>query len=234
VNYRYILTIGVFLFGLNINYGQFGINIRYLSNDFNEWSDLTREFSGGPLWDNNLEFAVDYWFRPNEIRTEYYIEANVGFANTDFTNSSLGSRHNDLKSFGLGIRSHVYIFDFKGDCDCPTFKKEGGLFKKGFFLQYGVGAGLWNKTAESGSNDNNVAVDLHLGAGIDIGISDLLTITPYASYHYLPNVNYTGLIESYDLTDIDGNNSTYVTRFRVGLRIGFRPDFLQDRRAMYR
>jgi hypothetical protein len=230
MNYnRFILTTCVLLFGININFGQYGLNIRYLSNDFNDWSDVTREFSGSALWENNLEFAVDYWFRPEEIRTEYYVEGTFGLAST----SSVG-REYDLTSLGLGIRSHVYIFDFKGDCDCPTFKKEGGLFKKGFFLQYGVGTAFWLKSAEPGPDHNNVAVDLHIGAGFDVGISDLMTITPYASYHYLPNVNYDGFVQTHDFTDLDADNNTSVTRFRLGVRIGFRPDFLQERRAMYR
>ncbi len=227
--YRDNIAICLLLIGANISYSQFGINIRYLSNDFNEWSDITTEFSGGPIWENNVELAVDYWFRPEEIRTEYYVEGTLGLAST-----SQGSRQYDLTTFGLGIRSHVYIFDFRGDCDCPTFTKEGGLFKKGFFLQYGVGTAFWLKNADPDPDHNNLAIDLHAGAGFDIGVSDLLTVSPYVSYHYIPNVHYDGFIQSHDITDMEADNRTSVTRFRVGVRIGFRPDFLQERRALYR
>lgn len=230
---RYILATCLFLIGL-ISYSQYGVNIRYFSNDFKGWSDVATENSGGPIWNNNIEYAVDYWFRPEEIRTEYYVEGTFSSANTTQSTVTQCCEY-DLNSVGVAIRSHVYVFDFQGDCDCPTFKKEGGFLKKGFFLQYGAGAALWLKSIDVGANHNNVAIDLNAGAGFDIGISDLLTITPYTSYHYLPNVNYDGFAESQPFpVGSDVADNTSVTRLRFGIRVGFRPDFLQERRALYR
>jgi len=229
--YRLIYLSIAFCLISGISYGQFGLNVRYSTNDFNDWSGITTAASGGPIWESNLEFALDYWFKPSEYRAEYYLEGS--YANTKTT---FGNRVYQLNSYGFGVKSNIYILDFKGDCDCPTFKKEGGLFKKGFFLQWNAHGAYWNKQAEFlGDSDTNIAFDLGAGAGIDIGISDLLTITPYATWQYYPWLTWEQFGLRHGIGGIENLNAkTTVTMIKFGVRIGFRPDFLKEQRVLRR
>ncbi len=230
MNSRHVYSILLLIFCLTTSYGQFGFNVRYALNDFNEWSETTTTFSGGPIWENNLEYAVDYWFRPGDIRMEYSVEGTFGFANT-----SLGTREYNLNSFGAGIKSNIYIFDFFSDCDCPTFVKDNDLFKKGFFVQWNANAALWSKREDELQADhNNLALDVGAGVGFDIGISELLTVTPYVTYHYYPNVNYDQFNELHGNLDTAIDNQTAVTRLKLGIRIGFRQDYKKEQRILRR
>lgn len=210
---------------------QIGVVARYSSNNFNSWSGITTAASGGPIWENHLEFAIDYWFRPGEYRAEYLIELSYMSKTT-----TLGNREYSLDSYGFGVKSNLYIFDFLGDCDCPTFKKEGGFFKKGFFLQWNSHVAYWQKDVNLFTEaDPNIAIDIGGGAGIDIGISDLLTITPVITYQYYPWVTWEQFGLRHQIGGLDNFNSKInASMLKVGVRVGFRPDFLKEQRVLRR
>lgn len=226
------LLFATVLLGITVHVqAQFGINVKYSSNDFNSWSGITRVASGGPIFENHLEFSLDYWFKPGEYRAEYMIEGTYGSSKT-----TLGSREYSLNMYGFGVKSNLYIFDFKGDCDCPTFKKEGDFFKKGFFLQWSANAAYWQKEVNIFSEgDNNVAIDFGAGLGIDIGVSDLLTISPIISYHYYPWVTWEQFGLRHGVGGLDNLNAKInVSMLKFGVRIGLRPDFLKEQRVLRR
>jgi len=221
----------VLLFFVTSGQAQFGINVKYSSNNVNDWSRITRQESDGPIFENHLEFALDYWFKPGEYRAEYMIEGTFASHTT-----TLGSRSYTLDIFGLGVKSNLYIFDFRGDCDCPTFKKEGKLFKKGFFLQWNANAGFWKKNASFfNEGHNNIAFDMGAGAGIDIGLSDLITITPFVTYQYFPWLTWEQFSINHGIRD-DQNLNAKITAsmLKFGIRLGLRADFLREQRILRR
>ena len=211
---------------------QFGVNVRYSSNNFSAWSGITQAASGGPIFENHLEFALDYWFKPGEYRAEYLLEA----AFSDQTTTLLGDREYSLTTYTLGVKSNLYIFDFKGDCDCPTFSKQGGFFKKSFFLQWNANIGYWQKEVNLfGESNNNLAVDIGGGLGFDIGISDLLTITPTLTYQYFPWLTWEQFGLRHQIGGIENLNAKITaTMVKFGVRIGLRPDFIREQRILRR
>ena len=227
---KYFYT-ALFLILTQCIFGQIGVITRYSSNNFNDWSGITRAASGGPIWENHLEFGVDYWFKPGEYRAEYMVE--LSYINKTTT---LDTREYSLTGYVFGVKSNLYIFDFLGDCDCPTFKKQGGLFKKGFFLQWNAHAGYWHKDVNIFTEgDPNMAIDVGLGAGIDIGISELLTISPVISYQYFPWLTWEQLGLRHGIGGIENLNAKInASMFKIGVRIGFRPDFLKEQRVLNR
>ena len=133
----------------------------------------------------------------------------------------------------VGLATHIYIFDFVNDCDCPTFSKQSGAFQRGFFILAGVkGNYQQKKTSFSNSQRSNsdISMNLEAGIGYDIGISDLLTITPFTTLSFTPNSNWDGLSMDHGIINVlPPDESTSNLAFNVGLRIGFRPDYLKNR-----
>jgi len=211
---------------------QFGVNVRYSTNNFNNWSGITRTASGGPIFENHLELGLDYWFKPNEYRAEYLIELSYG----NQTTTLLGDREYSLDMYTFGVKSNLYILDFRGDCDCPTFKKEGNFLKKGFFLQWSAHAGYWQKAVNIfNETDTNLAIDIGGGIGIDIGVSDLLTITPVLSYQYFPWLTWEQFGLRHGIGGLDNLNAKInADMIKFGIRVGLRPDFLKEQRVLRR
>lgn len=228
-----IIFLGIFLQQAN---AQWGLNLRYSSNDFTDWSDISTQVNGGPIFENHFEVGVDRWFKPGTMRAEYMLEASFGRASTSLTPpgfSTAGVYTNTM--FGLGSKSNIYIFDFFGDCDCPTFTKQGTFFKKGFFLQWNAKVNYWLKDANFFvRGDNGVTVDVGGGIGIDIGISDLITISPVITYHYFPWITWRQYGLQHGRTIQNLNDKITATMFKFGFRIGLRSDYMKEKRVLGR
>jgi len=138
------------------------------------------------------EVGLGYWFRLKNKRIEFTPE--IGFTNIDSELRGATNNREDvlLEGFsGFSINSNVLIYplDFHSDCNvCPTFSKEGGLIKKGFHCvinpayyrksyQYGP---LIDLAEEPVIND----LRLNLGAGLDIGVTNILTLVPHITYGF--------------------------------------------------
>jgi hypothetical protein len=123
--------------------------------------------------------------------------------------------------------------DFEGDCDCPTFSKDGTLVSKGFhFIAY---TGVNRHDVETEFNtpfsdpaDNfdtqSYTFKAGLGAGLDIGLTELITISP----HILVSRNF-GVNAINDASDLmvgeSENISSSLNQVNFGLRLIFRPDY---------
>src|SRR5688500_13551386 len=101
-------------------FSQIGLNLRYLSGK----SDI---LDAQNISQDGFHASIEYHLRLKNIRIEF--RPGLGYRTTH-----LGSSYDGyFNSFDFDLGTAVYPFDFAGDCDCPTFSKEGGLFKKGFF-----------------------------------------------------------------------------------------------------
>jgi len=218
-------------------FGQFGITTKYSFNNYNHWSDVTESINDSRLFENHLEFALDYRFRPGEKRIELFMEASYLNNSTSMISPGGNDRVFSMNGFGLGLKANVYFLDFHGDCDCPTFGKEGGFLKKGLFLQFSTAASYWNKKAEffSDPTDSSLLVDIGVGIGLDIGISNMITVTPIASVNYYPFATWEQFAIEQGLLDQSNPNSrTTISMFKLGVRIGLHPDFIKERRVLNR
>ena len=206
-------------------YSQIGISAFYNSNNYAGWNDFFRNDANqitntDRIFSTSVSVEVDYWFRLRDQRIEFYPYISYHQASTElqFANIDLG-----LRQIGGGVNTHIYLLDLIGDCDCPTFSKQGTFFKKGFFILAGVGADFSTKAIDGDFRDGNIDLALQGGLGLDIGVTDVITLTPILRYRYLPSISWHELAPVFGL---DNNNvSTSGGQLGIGLRVGIRLDY---------
>lgn len=213
-------------------YGQIGLNGGYNFNDASFWKitnggnadDVIHDFYG-----NQVSFGLDYWFRLPNHRVEFTPEISYSSNKSNYVYDPLSY---DLNATMISFfaNTNFYVFDFTGDCDCPTFSKRGPELQKGFFLRVSPGISYFSHKLDSeGANlsGENFTFSIGAGAGIDFGISDFLTITPIAMLRYYPEIVWQ------DISVIDvgikeweyPKEQTSLTQIYLGLRIGLRFDY---------
>lgn len=168
---------------------QFGLNARYIKPNF---SDVENE--------NIVKFGIgggiDYWFRLKTKRIEFMPE--IGYENFETNIPGL-----KMNSFYFMFKTNFYLLNFNEDCNCPTFSKDGNTISKGFFIS--IAPEVKSFTTEFIEKESTIVGGVVLGAGIDFGITELLTITPNVGYEITSNIN----------------DASY-SALQLGIRTGFR------------
>lgn len=128
-----------------------------------------------------------------------------------------------LHEAGFQFKTNIYLFDFGGDCDCPTFGKQGAQLQKGFFLQLSPGYTYYQtENIFASEAQKNTGFTLGAGMGLDIGLSNLLTLTPLVAVR-----RGFGTYSNLNVSDIVGDSyfdETKLTTFQAGLQLSFRFD----------
>lgn len=214
---RFLLLLTL-LAGATTLSAQFGVSGYYNmnSNTDRAFADLTAGFDPFEV-ENGYEAAVHYWFRLKNKRVEFLPTAYFAFAETPATDS-------DFNEIGFQFKTNVYVFDFGGDCDCPTFGKQGPALEKGFFLQLSPGVARYTFGPDASINtESRTSFTLGGGIGLDIGVSNLLTITPFAGVRYGLNSN-----SEVQFTDVNGQptgvGQANLLTTQLGLTVTFRLD----------
>ena len=132
-----------------------------------------------------FELGLGYWFRLKNKRLEFIPE--IGF-------SSLSTPEGlDATGLHLDLNVLIYPLDFHNDCNtCPTFSKEGGLIKKGFhwiiapalFRMDVDGSALSEPILSPPSSEQFTSWRIGGGVGLDIGVTNLVTVTPIAMLYF--------------------------------------------------
>ena len=210
--------------------GQYGVRATYNLNNANNWNQFLQQVGKQQqdIFNRSVGFSIDYWLRMKNTRIEFYpylsYHQNSDIVSNNGSGITTGSTFLALRQFGFGLTTHFYLFDFFGDCECPTFSKQGGFLKKGFFLMAGIGADLSQKRiGDFGYRDSNIDTKFSGGAGLDIGLNDLITLSPFIQYQYYPSISWHELGTSFNRQPEHVESSLQQIQF--GLRIGFRPDY---------
>ena len=223
---KFVLSVSLMVFALSVH-SQIGLRTHYNTNQYGDWNDFFQSIpSSGSLNSNervfssSLEFAFDYWLRLPDKRIEFFPFISYHQATT---NIELNSSQLVLRQIGAGLITHIYLLDLIGDCDCPTFSKQGTFIKKGLFLMAGVGADYSIKAVNDNYTDGNIDANFQAGLGLDIGLTDVITITPLIRYKYYPDISWH---EMAPLFGVDINNvNTAVGQLAIGVRVGIRLDY---------
>ncbi len=179
--------------------------------------------------------GLDYWFRLKQKRMEFTPE--VGFAQykgtVDVARAPDAIQKDTYTSshFNFYFNTNFYLLDFGGDCNCPTFNKDGDLIKKGFFVRIapGVNYNIRSQETEGLANvsspldSKEVVFSLRAGLGLDIGISSFITVTPLVMGVYNTPSTWT----LYDVSDLETPQlgvADQVFHLFAGIRLGFRFD----------
>ena len=165
--------------------GQVSVRLQYTPMDYNDITDVLSESSIA----QGIELGVGYWFRLKEKRLEFHPQLIYTTQDVDVS----------LQSYGAELTTTVYPLDWHGDCNCPTFSKEDGLVKQGWHI--GVIMGGMYQEFETTLLDivppgeyqfDRFAFRLGIMTGLDIGISNLLTITPQVRLLYWSGNDWSG------------------------------------------
>lgn len=214
-----IVVLSLFLHTVS---AQIGLNFRYGDMNPQLWE---AQSSTERLFASTYDIGIDYWFRLKNYRVEFMPEIYTSVSKT--ANESSEYRYT---GYGLASNVNIYLFDFEGDCGCPTFSKDGNFITKGFYLSVAPFIQNNNK-AEWSEGDTRTKVSSlsyggSIGAGIDIGIRDLITLSPYIRYKFVPVDSWSGFQAANSSSIPDENiNTSYI---QVGLRLGFRPDYVRE------
>jgi hypothetical protein len=227
--------LGILLISFHVDsQAQIGFRASYQSMQSLSWEETVAEMQGQnqarPLWDNGVHYELDYWFRLRNVRVEFF--PALGFSRHQMINNAFGLADEDfqLQVYRFAFHTQLYPFDFFGDCDCPTFSKQNPFFKKGFFLSVSPALSLLNPRLSDDLADSRIwTPGITIGAGIDIGFSDFITLTPFAQYGYDLNASWEGISDfipeenrTSDSSELDTAAPVMLERWQIGARLGFR------------
>lgn len=202
---------------------QYGLRVKYGSINSDVHDFVSSELNADAPNGQHIEIGVDYWLKPWEKRIEFLPEIAYGFASDDYTD-----RSSSYSAISLIANTRIYLMDLNSDCDCPTFSKQGNFVTKGFYVEAapGIKYEKMSVTTPQGSTDpSGIAYRLGIGAGLDIGVSNLITVNPFISYHlggYIEtNMWSTALVGSPPAAPTEDS----MRELQFGLRVAFRPDY---------
>lgn len=158
---------------------QIGLSGQFLVQDIPNLE--VPSFIDNPI-NNQFGVGLSYWFRLKKVRWEisptiYYHRgsANTGDESSEFSQQMLS----------LHIQNNFYLMDFKNDCMCPTFSKQGEWIRKGFFIYAAPGLGTNQYKTNQKELDRQMFGYGEAGFGIDFGLNNVLTLTPTVGYRQL-------------------------------------------------
>ncbi len=228
------LILVIFMFALNTASSQIGVNVFYDNHiSAPDWDDA-RGSDDASMLSNMYGVSVDYWFRLKNYRIEFLPEVGVKLGTHDDI-VRFDDERIEMKTthYHFVANTNIYVLDLEGDCNCPTFGKEGGLFKKGFYVQVGPGLSMFSPDPKLNdySMGESLAFFFSLGAGLDIGITKYLTVTPWIRFQRHLNQNWQSIyynITGDELRTLDIESS--VSDLLLGLRVGYRFDYRKSQR----
>jgi hypothetical protein len=207
---------------------QLGLSVSRLHPSATDWNNSFPTGNNPEIqawWQQTgYHVGLDYWFRLKEVRIEFYPE--LGY--------SRYATERPAYQGGMALlqwHTNIYPMDFWDDCDCPTFSKQDPWFQRGFFFQVSPGIGALHHQFNEGNQPEsiqwNLIYSLAAGAGLDIGISDRLTLSPYARWNYFFSANYqdwaaTPPFEIVPPSQRPTSGESKLSQWEFGLRIGFR------------
>ncbi len=211
---------------------QFGITGGYRFNEATNWKLQNSISDDIKIFGDGYSIGLDYWFRLKNYRVEFLPELNFSQFSEAHQAGENDLRSTEVAAISFFMNTNFYLFDFKGDCDCPTFSKQGNLLKKGFFVQLSPGLTHFSQKVQLPAThfDSNARVlSLGLGAGFDIGLTDLLTLSPILGLRYYATSEWEELRNIGDANDFSGvflkDTKSDVMQFFTGVRLGFRFDY---------
>lgn len=163
--------------------------------------------------------GMDYWFRLKKYRLEFFPSIQFQYAHEKVTLSDASQGALNWSVIDFTPILQFYPLDFKNDCMCPTFSKQGQFLKKGLFIQLAPGiahSNLKGKNTEVDHISNWMGL-ARAGAGIDIGISDLITISPAVNYQFAQSLNWSSFFTSSASSDINVYSGLFLSA-RIGWR----------------
>lgn len=198
-------------------HAQFGIKV------VNTWTQnrIAETTTNNKLFPTLIGGGVDYWFRLKKYRLEFLPAVHAQYAHETISLDINTSGKLSWLMFEFIPTIQFYPLDFKNDCNCPTFSKQGQFLKKGLFFTLAPGLAysiLHGQQTQISSIEQSILL-ARAGAGIDIGISDLLTLSPSVNYHVAQALDWRGLF-----VNPGTQKQNVYTGLFLSVRLGWRLD----------
>lgn len=205
---------------------QIGLRTSYINFEAPEFelSQQGDNFLNPP--GHGLALSLDYRLKMQNLRVEVRPEIQWASPQT-VTNGNIGT-----KSRYIGLWSNVVIFpfDLRGDCDCPTFGRNGNPLQKAFFIEAAPGLYHTTNTIEISRSPDDIitenqsfAFGFSIGIGLEMKINRNFAFSPYAKTSFFPKMRWPSLQDAAaleNLNEVKENSS--VTGIQAGIRFGFR------------
>ena len=231
-----IQLIGAFLIMscLSAN-AQFGVSARLQNNTNKNWTNTyqTAADTSQSIFPHSIEYGINYWFRLKDYRVEFLPEISYSKSENSELYSGLLVNSHSRTSYNFNFNVQIYPLDFFGDCDCPTFSKDGNFMSKGFYWL--LSPGLSMHTIESVMDplssyipeDTKItSVRFGVGAGVDMGLTNMITMSPFIMYSMNFGNNWENQPNTYSLEDpASYDTKANIKQWHFGLRLIFRPDY---------
>lgn len=223
---RTIFSLLFLSFGISVS-AQIGITAAGSTIRATDWQRTFQEEynTDNALFLTGYDVGLNYWFRLKNKRVEFFPTIARSEYNTYFDPTGRATAPQDeLIAFGTSFTgfhfdTRIYPFDFASDCDCPVWSKQNDVLKKGFYLMLSPGVD-YVEVSQQEVVTSDWLFTVSGGIGLDLGISDLLTVTPFVNIRYTPEVDGDVLFPNEAL----GNDFDDVIRLIGGLAINLRFD----------
>ena len=229
-----LLSTLTLLFVTSALFAQIGVSGSYSTIKTSGWDDI---MNGEDIraYDPGYVIGLDYWFKLKEYRVEFLPEVSYAAFDNKHNGPTLvpEALPSDLKIIAFSFNTQIYLFDLEGDCNCPTWGKEGGFFNKGFFLMAGPGVSFVQQDDELrlgqmeniNASTSTTRLMLSAGIGLDIGISKAITLTAFGKYRWHQSAQWDSLetyaIDSQTEDQYEDYNSV-ITQLQPGLKVSYR------------
>ena len=221
------------------SYAQIGVSAKYNSNDFPTWNSLffaPNNISDGTGFSSSYEVGLNYRYRLKKKHVDFLPEISYAKAFTNRHEFPDTENRLDLSSLIFTLQTNIYLLDFNNGCDCPTFSNQSDVLSKGLHLIISP-AFTTSKTAYEIRNSGNPQTIINgsfserdfkmgIGAGLDLGVNDHFTITPFVMYHAIQSISSDYVNNYIANTCLDPscefiNETTQWKQIQVGLRFSF-------------
>lgn len=210
---------------------QTGVHVITGWHNYQNWKAIVNESSEltGPVIPLTFFGAgLDYWFRLEKFRIEFFPGIDYTKTFTQRNNYQLNPVTDwTWERYSARWDTHFYLLDMQDDCSCPSFSKQGNFIENSFFISLGLGASYFRGNIESSfyEGDGNVSQTVPfiiLGTGLDFGLSDFITITPYYKWQYTPSITWDNLNHSIlgETNSMALFNETSAKQHVIGIRVG--------------
>lgn len=218
---------------ISFGQAQWGLMVNYSVNQAENWQlgdNPDGSFQQRSILGRGFSASLDYRIRIPRTRVELLPALGVGNASRTFTQYpnafSAEPLEFSVRYLGFNLPAHIYFLDLDGDCDCPTFSRQGPSLKKGLFLMVSAGINYLDLSLSNYAENidqRSWAGNFGLGLGVDLGLSKRLTLSPLFRAVYSPSVHWEKLVAADSSMAIqpDFTTTSPLLQLQPGIRLGF-------------
>jgi len=219
---KYLILTLVFFSSLSFSFGQLDLNLQYERPTYGDWDQVVNELYRDDVkfLENSFYFGVGYRYFPFPFRLGFVPELGANYAAQEKENSFYQGKY-ELLQINLSVPVQVFPFDLYGDCNCPTFGKQNDFLKKAVYFKFipGISYQMMEVADVEINSTTNLIYSLGAGMGMNIALSNLFTIAPEISYHYIFSANWEGFSALHGQPEAMDHSSA--NKFSAGLRFSF-------------